>query len=64
MYLTFVKLVSGENIGNRPLLMLAVLLVILGVQMISMGLLAEMITRTYYEAQNKPIYVIREQLGD
>ena len=45
-------------------LVLAVLLVILGVQMISMGLLAEMITRTYYEAQNKPIYVIREQLGD
>ena len=64
MYLTFVKLVLGENIGNRPLLMLAVLLVILGVQMVSMGLLAEMITRTYYEAQNKPIYVIREQLGE
>jgi glycosyltransferase involved in cell wall biosynthesis len=64
MYLTFVKLILGENIGNRPLLMLAVLLVILGVQMVSMGLLAEMITRTYYEAQNKPIYVIRERLGE
>jgi hypothetical protein len=62
IYLTFVKLVLGENIGNRPLLLLAVLLVILGVQMVSMGLLAEMITRTYYEAQDKPIYVIREQL--
>jgi glycosyltransferase involved in cell wall biosynthesis len=62
MYLTFVKLILGENIGNRPLLMLAILLVILGVQMVSMGLLAEMITRTYYEAQDKPIYVIREQL--
>jgi glycosyltransferase involved in cell wall biosynthesis len=61
-YLTFVKLVLGENIGNRPLLLLAALLVILGVQMVSMGLLAEMITRTYYEAQDKPIYVIREQL--
>jgi hypothetical protein len=32
--------------------------------MISMGLLAEMITRTYHEVQNKPIYVIREQLGE
>jgi glycosyltransferase involved in cell wall biosynthesis len=63
IYLTFVKLVLGENIGNRPLLLLAALLVILGVQMVSMGLLAEMITRTYYEAQDKPIYVIREQLG-
>ena len=62
IYLTFVKLVLGENIGNRPLLLLAALLVILGVQMVSMGLLAEMITRTYHEVQNKPIYVIREQL--
>jgi glycosyltransferase involved in cell wall biosynthesis len=62
IYLTFVKLALGENIGNRPLLILAVLLVILGVQMVSMGLLGEMITRTYYEAQDKPIYVVREQL--
>jgi glycosyltransferase involved in cell wall biosynthesis len=62
LYLTFVKFALGENIGSRPLLLLAVLLVILGVQMISMGLLAEMITRTYYEAQDKPIYMIREQL--
>jgi len=65
LYLTFVKLVLEQDIGTRPLLLLAVLLVILGVQMVSMGLLAEMITRTYHEAQNKPIYVIREQLdGD
>jgi glycosyltransferase involved in cell wall biosynthesis len=63
IYLTFVKLALGENIGNRPLLLLAVLLVILGVQMVSMGLLAEMITRTYHETQDKPIYVIREQLN-
>jgi len=62
LYLTFVKLALGENIGSRPLLLLAVLLVLLGVQMISMGLLAEMITRIYYEAQDKPIYMIREQL--
>jgi hypothetical protein len=40
-----------------------VLLVILGVQMVSMGLLAEMVLRTYHEVQNKPIYVIRESLG-
>jgi glycosyltransferase involved in cell wall biosynthesis len=62
LYLTFVKLVLGQDIGTRPLLLLGVLLVILGVQMVSMGLLAEMITRTYHEAQDKPIYVIREQL--
>ncbi|MCS7221008.1 MAG: glycosyltransferase family 2 protein [Anaerolineae bacterium] len=64
LYLTFEKLVMGHNIGSRPLLLLAILLVILGVQMISMGLLSEMIVRTYFEAQNKPIYVVREELID
>lgn len=64
LYLTFEKLVMGHNIGSRPLLLLAVLLVILGVQMISMGLLSEVIMRTYFEAQNKPIYVVREELMD
>ncbi len=64
LYLTFEKLVMGHNIGSRPLLLLAVLLVILGVQMISMGLLSEVIVRTYFEAQNKPIYVVREELMD
>ncbi len=62
LYLTIVKLVLGQDIGNRPLLLLAALLIILGVQMISMGLVAEMVMRTYHEAQNKPIYVIREIL--
>jgi hypothetical protein len=41
-------------------LLLAVLLVVIGVQLITMGLLGEMITRTYYESQNKPIYYVRE----
>jgi hypothetical protein len=63
LYLTIEKLVFGAQIGNRPLLLLAVLLVILGVQMLSMGLLAEMVMRTYYESQGKPIYAIREWLG-
>ncbi len=63
LYLAFVKLVLGQSIGSRPLLMLAALLVIVGVQMISMGLLAEMVMRTYHEVQDKPIYAIREVLG-
>lgn len=62
LYLTILKFGFGQDIGTRPLLFLAVLLVVLGVQLMSMGLLAEMITRTYHEAQDKPIYVIREQL--
>ncbi len=48
------------RIGERPLLMLGVLLVILGVQFIVMGLLAELIVRTYYEAQGKTVYYVRQ----
>jgi len=61
-YLTYLKLVLGQSIGSRPLLLLAVLLVMLGVQMMSIGLLGEMTMRTYYETQDKPIFVIREVL--
>ena len=57
LYLTFVKLFMGQNIGGRPMLMLAVLLVVVGVQLITMGLLGEMIIRTYHESQNKPIRI-------
>jgi len=63
VYLTFVKLALGQDIGSRPLLLLAVVLVIVGVQMLSMGLLSEMVMRTYYESQDKKIYVVREWLG-
>jgi glycosyltransferase involved in cell wall biosynthesis len=62
LYLTFVKFGLGQNIGNRPLLLLSVLLLLLGVQMTGMGLLAEMMTRTYHEASGKPIYAVREVL--
>lgn len=60
LFLTYHKLMLGENIGGRPLLLLAVLLVVIGVQLVTMGLLAEMIIRTYHESQNKPIYIVRE----
>lgn len=60
--LTYEKVFLGHNIGNRPLLLLSVLLLILGVQFITMGLLAEIIMRTYYESQGKKIYYIREVL--
>jgi glycosyltransferase involved in cell wall biosynthesis len=49
-------------LGSRPQLFLAVVLVITGVQLITMGLLGEMLARTYHESQGKPIYVIREIL--
>lgn len=59
-YLTFVKLFMNEDIGSRPMLLLAVLLVVIGVQLVTMGLLGEMITRTYYESQDKKIYYIKD----
>ncbi len=47
------------RLTSSPWLMLSVLLVVLGVQFLMMGLLGEIITRTYHEVQNKPIYVVR-----
>ncbi len=60
IYLTWVKLALGENIGNRPLLILAVLLLVTGVQLFCFGLLAELLMRTYHESQGRPIYRVRE----
>ena len=48
------------QIGERPLLLLAVLLIILGTQFLVFGLMAEMNVRTYYESQDKPVYHVRE----
>jgi glycosyltransferase involved in cell wall biosynthesis len=62
LYLTYHKLILGEDIGQRPLLLLAVLLVVIGVQLVTMGLLGEMVTRTYHESQDKPIYIVRNIL--
>lgn len=50
----------AAEIGERPLLLLAVLLIILGTQFLVFGLMAEMNVRTYYESQNKPVYFVRE----
>ena len=62
-YLTFLKLILSQNIGNRPLLVLAILLVLTGVQLFCFGLLAELLMRTYHESQKRPIYRIRDIVG-
>jgi glycosyltransferase involved in cell wall biosynthesis len=59
--LVFEKIVLGRALHDRPALLLAILLVIVGVQFISIGLLGEMLTRTYHESQDKPVYVIKEE---
>ncbi len=61
-WLSYEKLFQGQTLGNRPLLTLAVLLVIVGVQFLSMGLIGELVVRTYHETQKKPIYAIRTVL--
>jgi len=61
LYLTVFKLLTENRIGDRPLLQLAALLMVLGVQLLSTGIVADMIMRTYHESQQKPAYYIRER---
>lgn len=61
LYLSAQKVIYGYRYQiDRPLLLLSVLLMIVGVQMVSMGLLGELVVRTYHETQGKSIYMIRE----
>lgn len=59
-YLAYLRLWVQQGIADRPLLLLGMLLVFVGVQLVTFGLLAELLARTYYESQNKPVYAIRE----
>ena len=61
-YLLIIKIL-GDDIGNRPMLMFALILGVAGVQLFSFGLLSELLIRTYHESQNRPIYRIREVQG-
>ena len=58
--MTFQRQVYGIGMSDRPLIFLAILLMFVGVQFITMGLIAEMLSRTYHESQSKPTYYIRE----
>ena len=59
-YLGSLKLLFSQPIGGRPLLLLSVLLLLLGVQLVGMGLLGEMVARVYHETQRKPIYMVKK----
>jgi glycosyltransferase involved in cell wall biosynthesis len=59
-WLVYVKFVHHEGIGDRPLLLLGVSMILGGINLVMTGLLAEMLSRTYHESQDKPIYAIRE----
>ena len=60
LWLVIVKYVYHQGIADRPLLLAAIVLMVMGVQFLMSGLIAEMQARTYHESQDKPIYVIRE----
>jgi glycosyltransferase involved in cell wall biosynthesis len=62
IYLTIIRLFFDQPLGNRPILLLAILLIMLGVQFVVMGLLGELIVRIYHESQGKSIYVVRDIL--
>ena len=58
--MTFQRQFMGVPLSDRPLLFLAVLLIFIGIQFISLGLIAELQARTYHESQNKPVYHIKK----
>lgn len=62
LFLAFTKLYYHTPVMTEhgPLMLLAVVLFVGGIQFVSMGFLGEMLARTYYESQNKPIYALRE----
>ncbi len=56
------KIVLNADVGNRPLLLVAVLAIVAGIQLFCFGLLAELQMRTYHESQGRPIYRVRATL--
>ncbi len=59
-WLAYERLIGATSLSNRPLLLLGILMIVSGVQLVTIGLVAELQARTYHESQNKPIYRIRE----
>lgn len=60
-YLAWVKFALGESIGTRPLLLAGIVLVIASVQLLTTGVLAELLARTYYESSDRRSYVIANE---
>lgn len=60
LYLVIYKFATGADIWGRPLLLLGSILILAGVQFITVGIIAELMMRTYYESQNKTVYRLKE----
>jgi len=63
LYAVFLKIFHRADFVQTPLPILAIVMFAVGIQFLLMGLLAEMLVRTYHESQAKPIYAVREKLG-
>ena len=63
LYAVFLKIIHKADFVQTPLPILAIVMFAVGVQFLLMGLLAEMLVRTYHESQAKAIYAVRERLG-
>lgn len=63
LYAVFLKLFHKADFVQTPLPILAIVMFAVGIQFLLMGLLAEMLVRTYHESQAKAIYAVRERLG-
>ncbi|MCX5871560.1 MAG: glycosyltransferase family 2 protein [Deltaproteobacteria bacterium] len=64
MLLGFQRQCYGIPMGDRPMLMMAVLLIFIGVQFVTIGLISEIQVRTYHESQSKPIYYVKNILRE
>ncbi len=63
LYLTFQKIFFGAQLAKRPLLIMAVMLILAGLQLLTTGILADLVMRTYFESQGRHPYWIREKIG-
>lgn len=63
LFLSYERFIQGIPLGNRPILLLGALLVLVGLQFFCFGLLAEVLVRTYHESQQKKTYAVRQVLS-
>jgi dolichol-phosphate mannosyltransferase len=63
LYLLFLK-IRGERIGDRPLLILGVILLLAGLLLLLFGILSDIMMRTYYESQNRLPYQVRKIISN
>jgi glycosyltransferase involved in cell wall biosynthesis len=63
LYLIIMRVFFEQALSTRPLFILSVFMIFIGVQLITMGIIAELIMRTYHEAQDKPTYAIKDIIG-